>query len=464
MFDVVTAFGRGSRVAVEVQAVDRTNLHAHPNALELVYVLAGTVHVRVSSEDFDLAVGDYAAINRDDPHLLEGSTDNVTAIVHFDLEAYREVYAFADKIMFACESFDLARYRHQEALLRAVLLDIIEAAVVQPDPLRIDSRGADMVEMLCTGYTIADYYQRDYTATQSQRSKLHSISAAIDVYLDSRDVLQEVADAHHYSKSHVSHFVKNVTAMSFTNIVTSRRVMRAERMLLTTNQTMRDISIRCGFSDVKYFTRHFSDWFAQTPAEYRTSYRPLTLRDNATNSVPPDVVADLVAGHRSRVASPTELPRLSITPIVLNNVGSRSDLFEKVRQFSTDVPRPPRTDARTGSRRKHLVPIGIDGGADIPRAELERRIAAVSAHDASACLVVQHAGTQSTTDLLTSLAQNLPAVGELDVRIWVVYSSLNQRIEVDQAIAHIEDLYDIRVQAILSFDQAKPHTRRTLPI
>ena len=51
------------------------SLHAHPNALEIVYVLSGRLHVRVSSEDFDLDAGDYVAINRADPHLLEGDDE-----------------------------------------------------------------------------------------------------------------------------------------------------------------------------------------------------------------------------------------------------------------------------------------------------------------------------------------------------------------------------------------------------
>jgi glyoxylate utilization-related uncharacterized protein len=88
MFNVRIGFAPGTRVRADVHAVRRTNLHAHSNALEIVYVLHGALHVVVSSEAFDLDAGDYAVLNRSDPHLLEGSADNVTAVLHFDLSSF----------------------------------------------------------------------------------------------------------------------------------------------------------------------------------------------------------------------------------------------------------------------------------------------------------------------------------------------------------------------------------------
>ena len=95
--------------------------------------------------------------------------------------------------------------------------------------------------------------------------------AYIQSHVDSRELLDDVARAHHYSKSYVSHFLKDAAALSFTSAANATRVMHAERLLLTTDDSMRDVSAGCGFSDVKYFTRCFVDWFAQTPAEYRLS-------------------------------------------------------------------------------------------------------------------------------------------------------------------------------------------------
>ena len=450
MFNVRIGFAPGTRVRADVHAVRRTNLHAHSNALEIVYVLRGALRVVVSSEAFDLDAGDYAVLNRSDPHLLEGSADNVTAVLHFDLSSYRDIDPLADEIMFACESFDLARYRKQEALLRGLLLDVIDDVVVALDDARLDDRAAELIRLLCACYSIADYYQRDRPVTGAQREKLLSIMAYVQAHLDSRDLLDDVAREQHYSKSYVSHFVKDTAAISFSNVVTASRVMHAERLLLTTEHTMRDVASLSGFSDVKYLTRCFLDWFKQTPAEYRAANLPATLRDNEIEPVAAEATAALIREHRRRVASPTDAPRLSITPILLKNIGSRADLFEKIRKFQTDggvtaIP-PEATD--TNFRRQHLLPMRV-GHAELESGHLLSGLSSFVDSAVTPCLVLEYSGRDATSALINSLARQLRSVGADGVAVWLVYSGSHARSAVDQIIDVAHDEHGLTVQAIL---------------
>jgi AraC-like DNA-binding protein len=442
VLDVRIGFVPGTRVGVDVQAITRTNLHAHPDALEIVYVLRGTLRTRVSSETFDLDAGDYAVLNRADPHVHDGSIDNVTAVLHFDLGAFRDVDSFADSIMFACESFDLPRYRRQEALLRGLLLD----AVAARGTAQSDTAAVDLIRALCTGYTLADYYQRDRTLTVAQRERFLTLMAYIQDHVDSRELLDDVAREHHYSKSYVSHFMKDTAALSFTSAANAARVMRAERLLLTTDHTMRDISARCGFSDVKYFTRCFVDWFTQTPAEYRTANRPALHRDNDIQPVPDDVTADLIREHRRRVASPTDTPRLSITPILLKNVGSRADLFEKLTTFPTDRGGP--VGGPDSGHRPHLLPLRI-GQAEVDNGVLLSGLASFSDAGVTPCLVVEFAGRESTAALLDAVSVALEDGGMSGVPIWLVYSGGHARAVVDHLANDAHTRHGLDIQPVL---------------
>jgi AraC-like DNA-binding protein len=449
MFDVRIGFAPGSRVRADVQAVRRTNLHAHSNAVEIVYVLRGALRVGVSSEAFDLDAGDYAVLNRADPHRLEGSADNVTALLHFDPSSYRDVDPLSDQIMFACESFDLARYRKQEALLRGLLLDIIDSGVATLDSTRLDGRAAELIRLLCAGYSVADYYQRDRPLTGAQREKLLSIMGYVQTHLHNRDLLDDVARAHHYSKSYVSHFVKDSAAISFSNVVTASRVMHAERLLLTTDHTMREIAAQSGFSDVKYLTRCFLDWFKQTPADYRATNLPDTLCDNETEAATAEETAELIREHRRRVASPTDAPRLSITPILLKNVGSRADLFEKIRKLQTDdrVPALPQR-AAADFRRPHLLPMRV-GHAEIDQGYLLSGLASFVGEAVTPCIVLEYSGRDATVTLVKSLARQLHSVGTEDVAVWLVYNGSHARQAVDEIIDVAHDEHGLTVQAIL---------------
>ena len=444
MLDLRIDFASGTRVDVDVAAITRTNLHAHPNALEIVYVLRGTLKTRVSSETFDLDAGDYAVLNRADPHILEGSADNVTALVHIDLDACREIDPFAGAMMFACESFDLPRYRRQEALLRGMLLDIVDTRGTPG----ADGTVTELIRMLCGGYSLADYYQRDRPLTAAQRERFLTLMAYIQSHVDSRELLDDVARAHHYSKSYVSHFLKDTAALSFTSAANATRVMHAERLLLTTDDSMRDISAGCGFSDVKYFTRCFVDWFAQTPAEYRTANRAAVQRDNDIAPVPDDVTADLIRQHRRRVASPSDAPRLSITPILLKNVGSGADLFAKVTSFEyTRSETPDGPPARRTERRPHLLPLRI-GPAELDNGALLGSLASFADAGVIPCLVVEYAGRESTATLVDALAQQLRDVGA-GAQIWLVYRGAHARAAVDDLVTEVFARHGVDVQPVL---------------
>ncbi|MGV0812294.1 helix-turn-helix domain-containing protein [Mycolicibacterium boenickei] len=445
-------FTPGSPVRAEVMAIGGTNLHMHPNALEIVYVLRGQLHARVSCEAFDLETGDYAVINRRDPHYLEGSSDNVTAVLHFDLGAFDDVDPFAQHIVFACESFDLARYRRQEALLRGLLLGLIEEAVSTPgEPASQSTRDKsdELIRLLCTGYSLEHYYNRDASINAGRREKFLTIFRYLTDHANRRDVLELIAAEQHYSKSYISHLVKEVSAISFSDLLAFLRVSSSERLLLTTDDTVHEISAACGFSDLKYFTRSFVDWFHQSPTEYRRSLRPKIMRDNTTSETGRHEALRLVGEHRRRVASPAEGPKLSITPLLVKNLGSRTDLFDAIRSRPPE-PAPPaiRGSRQTLSGTKHLVPIRIDK-ADLDAGYLIDGLASFDQINTRPCLVVEYGTKTATVALVEALAARLSRAPGSDPVIWLAYRAVHDRVGVDEVTAYAATELGLAIQPIL---------------
>nr|MDT0525888.1 hypothetical protein [Streptomyces sp. DSM 41633] len=142
-----------------------------------------------------------------------------------------------------------------------------------------------------------------------------------------------------------------------------------------------------GFSDVKYFTRTFVDWFHRSPMEYRKRCAPDILRDSDIGEVPVASAAALVRDHRRHVASPAEQPRLSVTPLLLKNIGSRMDLFDAVRSHRQDLipSRPLHADPPSG--RPHLVPIRVEM-SDLEDGHLVNGLPSFEQIHATACLVL----------------------------------------------------------------------------
>lgn len=350
-------------------AIGRTRMHRHPGVVEIVLVLRGSLHITVSSEQFNLVAGDYAVLNAGDPHLLIGSDDNVTALVHAKLANFAGEVPGIDGVIFACESFDLPRSRGQEDELRRQLL-----GVLQTSGHACRARLAGLLTELCDGFAYEDYYERRQQLSIAKRVQFREIVMAMRAALAERDVLERVAESQHYHKNSLSRIVRDATAVSFSDLLTYLRVAAAEVALIDTDATVSQIAADCGFSDAKYLTRAFRAWFGERPADYRRRVRPLTVHDERVIEAGAAGEQLLEALRLSPMAPPAP-PRLSVTPLLVKNLGRSTDLFRAVTDAeilaqaelpaSSPVPRTP-----------HLLPIRVplDGSSALGWGDLLRGV------------------------------------------------------------------------------------------
>lgn len=82
-------------------------------------------------------------------------------------------------------------------------------------------------------------------------------------------LLSEIARSEGVTVSYLSHFFRENFHISFQEYLSSLRCERARTLLADRGRTLLDISVECGFSDVKYFNRAFSERFGRSPREYR---------------------------------------------------------------------------------------------------------------------------------------------------------------------------------------------------
>jgi AraC family transcriptional regulator len=75
------------------------------------------------------------------------------------------------------------------------------------------------------------------------------------------------------SKGHFSRSFKRTFGESPHSFVVRRRVELAAQYMLTTDASLSDIALRCGFSDQAHLCRHFRQAAGQTPAAWRRAHR-----------------------------------------------------------------------------------------------------------------------------------------------------------------------------------------------
>lgn len=407
-------------------AVRRTSLRRHPGVLEIVLVLRGALDVTVSCERFSLGEGDYAVLNEGDPHLLVGSADNATAILQIPLADFEDEVPHVDGVIYACESFDLPRFRRTENSLRRLIL-----AALLAEPADRRERVARLLTELSDGYAFEDYYERQRELTRARRLQFRQLVIAMQERIAERDVLEQIAQAQHYSKGSLSRIVREATAVSFSDLLTYLRVSAAERLLLSGDATVAQIAASCGFSDVKYLTRAFRAWFGESPADYRRRAKPLTEADDLAEPCP-ELGRRLAEAQREAEPREDGRPRLSVTPLLVKNLGGRADLFRAVAELARApvpevAPDPP--------SQPHLLPIRVPAGgsASLDWADLIRGI---DRRVFRPVLILPAADPE----LARAVADEVAGAGAADVECWVAYEGGLERTAEQLAVRLRDEL------------------------
>jgi two-component system response regulator YesN len=81
----------------------------------------------------------------------------------------------------------------------------------------------------------------------------------------------ELANLVFLNPDYLSHVFRERTGMSLVDFITAERMKKARELLSTTDQSIRDIALSVGYSNISYFSRQFKRVQGQTPLEFRRS-------------------------------------------------------------------------------------------------------------------------------------------------------------------------------------------------
>lgn len=129
--------------------------------------------------------------------------------------------------------------------------------------------------MLLIG-TVCRRYERELlelAAAQAQRSSrrdaLARVSRHVRENLARRITLVDAAAAADLSPNYLAHLLKKETGKTFTDLVTERRMEKAQELLAHTTLRIAEVAEAVGFDDEAYFARRFRQCFKIAPRDYR---------------------------------------------------------------------------------------------------------------------------------------------------------------------------------------------------
>ncbi|MBL8383304.1 MAG: helix-turn-helix transcriptional regulator [Burkholderiales bacterium] len=113
----------------------------------------------------------------------------------------------------------------------------------------------------------------EQTARRGRRDAMARVMRHVREHLAERLSLEDAAAAAFLSPNYLAHLIKKETGRTFVELVTERRMERAQELLVNTESRVSEIAHASGFADEAYFSRRFRQLVGQSPLAFRAAAR-----------------------------------------------------------------------------------------------------------------------------------------------------------------------------------------------
>ncbi len=308
--DTEPDFINDSAVSINVCRVTHTPVHYHSSSVELLYCIDGEFQIHCNHETVSLKKGQMFTIDFEDIHCLYSDCDNLIAMMHINLKKVSVPWSYLQFVYFACEDGNCEPYQLEH--LQKIKKLILSATYKYCRNGTLSSRECDTVASNIT-YTLLNYfdwynYINVYPNNNDEiRERFQAISAYCQTNFRRKITISELADIVHINENYLSRFIKKSPYGSFSNMLGYIRCFDAQRLLLTTELSVIQISSMCGFSDDKYFYKHFKQAWGQTPSQYRKWFLEYIKSRDSITVLEPGEALDFLEPYTAEYFSELEI-------------------------------------------------------------------------------------------------------------------------------------------------------------
>lgn len=250
-----------------------TPFHWH-DEIEIIYIIKGNLNVVINNTEYVGQAGDIFFVNPKEIHKMD--TDNLDAD-YFTILFPLELISFETKDDVEEKYFKTLRdgemlcinYLKEHKLYKKVyecVRNIVEVNETKKDMYQFETK-LNLLQIIYL--LIKNTSLIEIKSSGKNISLQREILSYIDRNYTDKISLKDMAEAFHMSEKYFSRFFKNCFQVTFVEYVNSIRLEKAAALLSTTDMSVTEIALRCGFSNISYFIRSFKKAFGSSPHIYR---------------------------------------------------------------------------------------------------------------------------------------------------------------------------------------------------
>ncbi|CAG7629900.1 HTH-type transcriptional activator RhaR [Paenibacillus solanacearum] len=161
----------------------------------------------------------------------------------------------------------------------------IEIFKIEPEQAQKLQPLVEQFKQCCTVTEYTEQFERLMTEAvfliQDKKEEADPIVSYVMEVLHTKYVedisLDYLADKLNMSNAYLSVYIKEKTGVNFIDHLNDIRIGKARELLIGTDLSIQDISVRSGYRNITSFNRMFKKWTGMTPGEYRRNHAAETL-------------------------------------------------------------------------------------------------------------------------------------------------------------------------------------------
>ncbi len=253
-------------------------LHWH-SAVEIIMPLSNSYSVVLNKINFRLREGDVLIIPPGDLHELYAPPEGSRIIILFDFTLMSSQKGFSGILPFLNQPSLITPENSPE-----IYGDVYKLLIQAKDEYKNAPPlwEASIYTLIIRLFLLIGRNHMDtssifpYAGSNKQKEYIEKMNIIYD-YIDRNYMenitLEKAASAVGFSKFHFSRLFKQMTAASFYDYLTLRRIKAAESLLLNPSLSIIEVALQSGFSSVSTFNRVFKSIKKCTPTDFKEFYR-----------------------------------------------------------------------------------------------------------------------------------------------------------------------------------------------
>ncbi len=244
-------------------------LHWH-DTVELLYCLNGSVTVHMDDKEINLTRSQLIAFDSGQVHSLHSSSSlYMFIVIQIDKKQLSSLMPDLDLYRIDCRPLPLddKNYSHYLRLRRKMLsLVTYNDSDNKTDTLRLNGKILDIIADLIDHF--ATYSPGGLTTVQGKSNDtIRSIITYVSKHYQENIQLEDMAKMCGFSKEYFCRFFKQHMGMTFLRYLGEVRISQAGRLITTTDMSVAEVMVECGFSNQTIFNRLFKEIYKKTPRE-----------------------------------------------------------------------------------------------------------------------------------------------------------------------------------------------------